>query len=614
MIQFITNRDHDTGYERAYPSDLLEYCQDKPTLALDCEFNRLDPHTAVLLMVIIGDAKRSYVIDATSVDISFLTPLKDKLFVGHNIKIDYCICKVNGFTFTNIFDTMVAEQRLGLGSGRKNGLAPTLERRFNIPMEKDTREEFISMTSKSIYLDHHLEYAANDTRHLLRLMELQSRLITKFDMGFLLYDIEFPLVITIGNCELEGFVLNTKEWKFIMAENKAVKNSLVDKMDQILADTAKSKRIERTNKVKEQIHNATMAKYTKPRNRTVTEQGDFFRESKFTETESQKAVKYSSDKQMKQLFKDFGEHPPVKSDKETVAVPMLEAYLISNPQSILAEFLRTYIEHSAIQKQLSTYGQSFLDMINPITGKIHTTFRLCATDTGRFSSGDVRAGFPNLQNIPADIRFRHCFGVEEGYEVTTCDLSGAELIVMVALSNDLRLLELASGDMHSHMANLCWKPIIEDRGEEFTEDMIVSKKQNKDKRTGFKPMTFGTIYGMYAGKAAEQLNVTKEEGEIVIKMIKKEIPDVFKMVESASKFAMKYGYVVHNKRTNSRRWFTPVLEAKKYLKQMQKEDPLESVPGLPFYVEYRNAKPEHLMEWDDIKDCASPARNTRIQG
>jgi DNA polymerase-1 len=219
-----------------------------------------------------------------------------------------------------------------------------------------------------------------------------------------------------------------------------------------------------------------------------------------------------------------------------------------------------------------------------------------------------------LQNIPADNKFRHCFGVEEGYEVTTCDLSGAELIVMVALSGDLRLLELASGDMHSHMANMCWEKIYRMRGDEWTEADKISKKQNKSKRTDFKPMTFGVIYGMYKKKAAEQLNVHIEEGATVVEGIKKEIPDVIKMVEAAGKFALNNGYIVHNSRTNSRRWFTPVLEARKELKYMKEHHPCDQVPKIPWYMEYENARPEHLMKFLDKSDCESQARNSRIQG
>ena len=612
MIKFITNREHDTTYERVDLSDCLEYCKDKSVLSLDCEFNNLDTQLATLLMVIIGDNERSYVIDATSVDISRLEPLASKLFVGHNIKIDYTVCKVNGFTFRDVFDTMIAEQRLGLGSGRKNSLQATLERRFGIPMEKETRNEFIVMNERSRFNNKHLEYAANDTTHLLRLMELQSRLIAKFDMGFLLYSIEFPLVTIIGDCELEGFVLDEEAWGKVIDENKLKKNRLLREMDTEMRQLAMA------GKTGIGIQNAIMAKYCHHREIQEITHTDLFGNSVTTEVKPKKAINYGSSPQMKTLFKDFGLKPPEKMEdgrlKETMATPALEAYIKENPGTILEDFLGKYIEHSGVAKQLSTYGQSFLDMISTVTGKIHTTFRICSTDTGRFASGNTKAGFPNLQNIPAITKFRHCFGVEEGYEVTTCDLSGAELIVMVALSGDLRLLELASGDMHSHFANLCWKKIIESRGEEWTEDMVISKKQNKAKRTGFKPMGFGTIYGMYSGKASEQLGVTKEEGQIVIDTIKAEIPVVFEMVEAASKFAMEHGYIVHNTRTNSRRWFTPVLEAKKELKRLQKEDPFGVVPNLRYYLEYADAKIEHIMDWKDISSCASPARNSRIQG
>ena len=604
MVYFITNRTHSTTYTRATEQQLLNYFQDKSTVAFDCEFNNLSPYLATLLLVIIGDAENTFVIDATSVDITFLEPLKHKKFVGHNIKIDYMVCKVNGFSFTDVYDTMVAEQRIGLGSGRRNGLDHTLERRFNIEMEKEVRSEFIAMTKDSNFLNRHIEYAVKDTVHLLPLMELQLKYIKKFQMEFLMFEIEFPLVIAVADSELEGFVLDVPKWKRIMEDNKKTKLDLVDQMDAELASLA----------TKEIKSSSIRSRYTRDRNRHSVEQTSLFGDSTTITHESDLALKYSSSAQIKQLFKDFGANVPLKKDKETVAVPVLQGYLLNNPGSKLKTFIELYIKHSAVAKQLSTYGQKFIDMINPVTGKIHTTFRQCATDTGRFASGNVQNGFPNMQNIPADIKFRHCFGTDEGYEVTTCDLSGAELIVMVALSNDQKLLSLSKGDMHSHMANLCWEKIYNARGEEYTEDMVVSKTQNKSKRTDFKPMTFGTIYGMFGKKAAEQLNVEDHEGDLVIDTIKAEIPDVFTMVETASNFAMTQGFVIHNSRTNSRRWFTPVIEAKKELKEMQRTNPLDPVPNVPFYLEYQNAKPSHLMQWSDSKDCASAARNTRIQG
>ena len=609
MIKFLTERnDHPTTYPRTTKDEILDYCKGKRYLGFDCEFNKLDAYTAQLLIVTIGDEHMQFAIDGTSVDISFLSKLTEDYessptFIGHNIKIDYKMAKVRGFEFRKVYDTMIVEQRLGLGSGRKNGLDATLERRLNIAMSKDIRKEFIHMFKGSHFEDRHLKYACEDIEHMVPLMKVQEPYIQKFDMTFLLYGIEFPLIPIMGDCDLEGFVLDRPNWQKIIDENKEERRKLIKQMDE---------------EVKKLIleHRPDLAKgrYTHERQDNVETQFDLFGPPKVVEHVSPHNIKYTAPAQVKQLFHDLGITPPLKKEKETLEIDHLKGFLLMNPDTILKDFLEIYIEHSRVNKQISTYGEKFLNRINPVTGRIHTVFRHCSTDTGRFASGDSKAGYPNMQNIPADNKFRHCFGVEEGYEVTTCDLSGAELIVMVALSGDLRLLELASGDMHSHMANMCWEKIYRMRGEVWGEEDKISKTQNKQKRTDFKPMTFGVIYGMYKKKAAEQLNVHVDEGEVVVQAIKQEIPDVIKMVETAGKFALTHGYVVHNTRTNSRRWFASVLDAKKELAYMKKHHPCDQVPGIPWYMEYDNAKPEHLMKFLDKSDAESAARNTRIQG
>ena len=99
----------------------------------------------------------------------------------------------------------------------------------------------------------------------------------------------------------------------------------------------------------------------------------------------------------------------------------------------------------------------------------------------------------------------------------------------------------------------------------------------------------GVVYGLFAKKAGKTLNISTEEGQIVINTIKREIPKTIKMVENQSAFAEKYGYVIHNNRTNSRRWF-PIL-----IKQIKKE------------VD----KDTHFIE---ISEALSAARNSTIQG
>lgn len=604
MIYFYTERtDHNVTLPKASPQEILEYCSNLDLLGLDCEFNRLDPYTATLLLLVIGDEHVQYVIDCTSVDISFLQPLDDKTFIGHNIKIDYKMCKVNGFTFNRVEDTMITEQRLGLGSDRRNGLNFVVERRLNKKMSKEVRADFQKMVKSSTFDNKHIEYAAGDIEYLFGIRETQLPLIAKLDMSFLLYGIEFPLIPIMGDCDLEGFIMDDKAWLENVKVNKTRKRELELAMDEELRIL-----------IAEHRPDLLAGKYGRERKHQIVEQGDLFGPPKSIESKNLGNIQWTSNAQVKKLFKDLELPVPTKKDKETVQVDILEEYMLVNPDSPLIDLLRLYIQFSAVNKEISTYGEKFLRMKNPITGKIHTVFRHCSTDTGRFSSGDSKSGFPNLQNIPAHKKFRHCFGVEEGYEVTTCDLSGAELIVMCALSGDMRLLELSKGDMHSHMANLCWRKIYEHRREDYTEDLEVSKDKNKDKRTAFKPMTFGTIYGMRGKKAGQQLHVSEIEGEIVVKTIAQEIPDVFRMVERAGKDALMDGYVVHNTRTNSRRWFTPVLDARKELRRRKREDPYGTVTEVPFYLENHRARPEHLMKFMDKVKCESAARNTRIQG
>ena len=102
-------------------------------------------------------------------------------------------------------------------------------------------------------------------------------------------------------------------------------------------------------------------------------------------------------------------------------------------------------------------------------------------------------------------------------------------------------------------------------------------------------MTFGGIYGMYSKKAGEVLNVPKEEGAIILKVIENELPLTYAMVKQASAMAVQYGCVILNSRTNSRAWFPALLKQKKG----------------------EISKDTHFME---ISAEESAARNIRIQG
>jgi DNA polymerase I-like protein with 3'-5' exonuclease and polymerase domains len=321
-------------------------------------------------------------------------------------------------------------------------------------------------------------------------------------------------------------------------------------------------------------------------------------------------INYASDTQVVEIFARLQE--PLLTKAETLVIPRfnkkgridktyntfvtgekaLESYKNMLPESIMVDFIDLLIKHRGYTKATSTYGMNFINNLNPVTGKLHTSFGQCFTDTGRMNSGGGKEepDKPNFQNIPAKtdyaISMRNCFLADEGYSIGTHDLSGAELIIMCSLSQDMKLLEIARGDMHSYVAQGCWRAIyryramklskklaentsVDVEGEKRLANLInlslnyVVDSTKKAIRTAFKPMTFGTIYGMYAAKAAKTLNIIKEEGQIVIDWIRSQFPAVFRMVEAASEFAENHGYIIINERTKSRAWFPNIIKALK---------------------------------------------------
>jgi DNA polymerase-1 len=237
-------------------------------------------------------------------------------------------------------------------------------------------------------------------------------------------------------------------------------------------------------------------------------------------------------------------------ETETVGVKNIQLYLKQNPSSSLRDFLGIFIKYKKVQKHLSSFGYNYLDMISPITGRLHTVYRQCMTETGRLSCGDSSgAGKPNLQQIPKMKELRRCFGYLPGYKILIIDLSSAELVILGSKAQDFNLIKLNEGDMHSYLATKSWRKILQN------ETYTVSKTENEEKRTEFKNVNYGILYGATARKIAETLNVSIDAAQLVMETLGEEIPNTFAYMERVSKEAVSKGYVVFNSRTNSRRWF-----------------------------------------------------------
>ncbi len=648
----ITVLNEQTGKELYY-----RFFRKKKLLAVDLEATGLDAYLAVPLLYGIGTKSTQFMFDWT-VNISdiLLHIQKSKcVIIGHNLKYDIKLIKTNyNIMFTRLYDTMIAEQRLWMKSGYRFGYADLVQRYLEKAIIKSTRNEFIGVDINTFKISpSHLYYLKGDLTDLFDIREKQRVYINKFKMNFLINGIEFPLIPIIAEAELEGFTFNSDKWLNRLLKEKEEQFNVELELD---TEVRRLRDYISTNNLYKKFdpkYTLGGIKYSNIRKRndmydmfksdgTTTQEdlfGDYMSHRAVTGVKKKinfnpNNIDYKAKKEIVHIFACLEQ--PMMTPIETFSIPQLnkngkvmgiihtytieadflQKYLLQKPDTIMRDFIELKIKHSKLEKSISTYGENFINKLNPITKRLHTAFRQCNADTGRFQSGGGRSepDKPNFQNIPAKLEYRECFTVDsENYSVVTADYSGAELIVMASHAQDLRLLELSSEDMHSYMATKCWRNIFGYRAslllkiftknpntktsqtlEEYNKNVELCKtytvtKEQKDIRTAFKPMTFGTIYGMYPKKAGASLNVIPEEGKIVIQTIEKELPRTFAMVKQASLDAKQRGFVILNSRTNARAWF----------------------PNLIRLIKGQISEDTHFKE---VSAEMSAARNIRIQG
>lgn len=189
------------------------------------------------------------------------------------------------------------------------------------------------------------------------------------------------------------------------------------------------------------------------------------------------------------------------------------------------------LDHRALKKLLSTYVEALPQLINPETGRIHTSFNQAVTATGRLSSSN-----PNLQNIPVrgeDGReIRRAFVPEEGGVFFSADYSQIELRIMAHLSADEHLLQdFRDGkDIHAATAARIFKKPLDE--------------VTRDERRKAKTANFGIIYGISAFGLAERMEVSRTEAKELIDNYFETYPRVKEYMENSMQVARERGYVL----------------------------------------------------------------------
>lgn len=208
----------------------------------------------------------------------------------------------------------------------------------------------------------------------------------------------------------------------------------------------------------------------------------------------------------------------------------------STAEEVLQELAHDYplpaviIEHRGLAKLKSTYTEKLPKMVDPDTGRVHTSYHQAVTATGRLSSTD-----PNLQNIPIrneqGRRIRQAFIARPGYKIVAIDYSQIELRIMAHLSGDAALLNaFASGlDVHRATAAEVFGIGVDD----VTSEM----------RRRAKAVNFGLIYGMSAFGLAKQLHIARHEAQQYMDKYFERFPGVLRYMDETRKHAEQQGYV-----------------------------------------------------------------------
>jgi DNA polymerase-1 len=219
---------------------------------------------------------------------------------------------------------------------------------------------------------------------------------------------------------------------------------------------------------------------------------------------------------------------------------------------VLAELALDYplpkvlLEHRSLSKLKSTYTDKLPQMVNPVTGRIHTSYHQAVTATGRLSSSD-----PNLQNIPIRTeegrRIRQAFIAPAGYKILAADYSQIELRIMAHLSSDAGLLKAFNEgrDVHTATASEVFEVAL---------DAVTTEQRRKAKA-----INFGLIYGMSAFGLAKQLHLGRHEAQQYIERYFERYPGVADYMDRTRALAKEQGYV---ETLFGRRLYLPEINAR----------------------------------------------------
>ncbi len=460
-------------------------------VAVDTETSSLDPHQADLIGVSLSSkiGKACYIpvghkskknIDKDQTLKKLKPLLEDPSIkkIGQNIKFDFIVLFKHGIKITSMEDTMLMSYVLDSGKNRHN--MDTLSE-IHLNHKPIAFKDLVGTGKKEINfslvdLEKAKDYAAEDADVTFRLYKKFNKSLKDEKMINIYETFEKPMIKILADMEIEGI-----------------------KIDNDFLKTLSSKFGKKIEKIQREVYKI-----------------------------SKKEFNIASPKQLGEiLYNDLKIADLKKTKKGSFAT---SASVLEDLAFKGHKFPQLVLDWRQISKLKNTYSDTLPEHINPKTKRIHTSFLLAATTTGRLASSD-----PNLQNIPIKSEdgkdIRKAFIAEKGLSLISADYNQIEMRILADLA-DVKELKKAfrnNEDIHSLTASQIFN--------------IGINKVNEDQRRKAKAINFGIIYGISQYGLAKQINVSNQDAEEFLNAYFAKFPEIKIYMDKTIKFCRKSGYV-----------------------------------------------------------------------
>ena len=469
----------------------LKEAEESGEIAIDTETTSLDPHIASLvgisLSTKIGKAcymplghKNTKCLNKEKIIKKLKPILEDKSIkkIGQNIKFDFIILRYQGIEMNSMEDTMLMSYVLDAGKNRHN--MDTLSE-IHLNHKPIAFKDIVGSGKKEINfseveVNKAMNYAAEDADITYRLFKIFQKNL-KLEKLINIYELfEKPLIKILAEMEINGI-----------------------KVDSLFLESLSKKFDKKIRKLENDIYKI-----------------------------ANKEFNIGSPKQLGEI---------IYNDLKIAVLKRTKKGSFATSASVLEDlsfkghkFPKLILDWRQVSKLKNTYTDSLREHINDKTKRVHTSFLLAATTTGRLASSD-----PNLQNIPIKSEdgkeIRKAFIAEKGYTLISADYNQIEMRILADLA-DVKELKKAfknDEDIHSLTAS-----------QVFNIDI---NKVDQDTRRKAKAINFGIIYGISQYGLAKQIMVSNNEAESFLKSYFLRFPEIKEYMNSTIKFCRKTGYV-----------------------------------------------------------------------